>query len=245
MEAFKAVLSGVSFSVTMPNRIGEYLGRMMYLPEGNRLKAISVTLVGSLAQMVATLFFGLIGLIYLKKDLLRHFEGFRIWYQFIFYGLLAALVICLLIYFNVSVMVNWIRKWIKMEKWAYLVEALQSFEKNTLFKLLGLSFLRYMVFILQYILIFYLFEVNVPPHLVMMTVSILFLALAIIPSVTLIEIGLRWDISLKLMGMYSANGLGISFTSNTVWFINLILPAIVGSILILNLRVFKKRNGDR
>ena len=47
MQAYKAVLSGVSFSVTMPNRIGEYLGRIVYLPEGNRLKTISVTLVGS------------------------------------------------------------------------------------------------------------------------------------------------------------------------------------------------------
>src|SRR5215203_3240268 len=27
-QAFKAVLSGVSFSVTMPNRVGEYLGRI-------------------------------------------------------------------------------------------------------------------------------------------------------------------------------------------------------------------------
>jgi hypothetical protein len=29
-RAFKAILSGVSFSVTMPNRIGEYLGRVLY-----------------------------------------------------------------------------------------------------------------------------------------------------------------------------------------------------------------------
>ncbi|RYY96353.1 MAG: hypothetical protein EOO11_13665, partial [Chitinophagaceae bacterium] len=30
-NALRAVLSGVSFSVTMPNRIGEYLGRMLYI----------------------------------------------------------------------------------------------------------------------------------------------------------------------------------------------------------------------
>jgi hypothetical protein len=79
----------------------------------------------------------------------------------------------------------------------------------------------------------------------MMVVSVLFLALAVIPSVALIEVGLRGEMSLMLMGMYSANKLGIGFSSVTVWFINLILPAIIGSLLILNLRVFKKRNGDR
>lgn len=31
-QAFKAILAGVSFSVTTPNRIGEYVGRMMYMP---------------------------------------------------------------------------------------------------------------------------------------------------------------------------------------------------------------------
>ena len=41
IKAFKAVLSGVSFSVSMPNRVGEYLGRVMYMDEGNKLKTIS------------------------------------------------------------------------------------------------------------------------------------------------------------------------------------------------------------
>lgn len=36
LKAFKAVLSGVSFSVSTPNRVGEYLGRVLYMdPEIN------------------------------------------------------------------------------------------------------------------------------------------------------------------------------------------------------------------
>jgi hypothetical protein len=243
IEAFKAVLSGVSFSVTMPNRIGEYLGRIMYMPEGNRLKTISVTLVGSFAQMLATVFFGLIGLIFLKNQLLQQFEGFRIWYQFALYGLLVGLIILALIYFNVSFFVGWFRNWIRNERYVYLIEALQHFKATMLLQLLLISFIRYLVFIFQYVLIFYLFEVNVPVQTIVMVMGVLFLAMAVIPSVTLIEIGLRGELSIMLMGMFSANKLGIGFSSVTVWFINLILPAIVGSLLILNLRVFKKRNG--
>ncbi|HET9430922.1 MAG TPA: hypothetical protein VFO70_07085, partial [Chitinophagaceae bacterium] len=36
-RSFKAVLSGISFSVSTPNRVGEYLGRVLYMDEGNRL----------------------------------------------------------------------------------------------------------------------------------------------------------------------------------------------------------------
>src|SRR5690349_10597785 len=36
LQAYKAVLSGVAFSVSLPNRVGEYIGRMLYQPEGSR-----------------------------------------------------------------------------------------------------------------------------------------------------------------------------------------------------------------
>jgi uncharacterized membrane protein YbhN (UPF0104 family) len=242
LQSFKAVLSGVSFSVTMPNRVGEYLGRMMFVPEGNRLKTISVTLVGSFAQLLVTIVFGIIGLVILKKDLLQNFDGFRIWYQFILYGLMAVGAILAFIYFNVSGTVGLFKKWSRGERHIYLVEALQYFNGKILAQILLLSFIRYLVFIVQYIFIFYLFEVNVSVQTIIAVMGVLFLAMAIIPSITLIEIGLRGEISIMLMGLFSANKLGIGFSSVTVWFINLILPAIIGSLLILNLRIFKRRN---
>jgi hypothetical protein len=72
--------------------------------------------------------------------------------------------------------------------------------------------------------------------------STVFLAMSIVPSIALVEVGLRGEISIRLMGLFSANTLGIGFTSITIWFINLILPAIIGSLLLLNLRVFKRKN---
>jgi len=92
------------------------------------------------------------------------------------------------------------------------------------------------------VLVFYLFEVNIPVSTIAIVMSVVFLAMAVIPSITLIEVWLRGEISIKLIGMFSLNTLGIGFTSVTVWFINLILPAITGSLLLLSLRVFKNEN---
>ena len=41
--AYKAVLSGVSLSLFVPNGIGDYAGRLVYMREGNRLKSITLT----------------------------------------------------------------------------------------------------------------------------------------------------------------------------------------------------------
>jgi uncharacterized membrane protein YbhN (UPF0104 family) len=240
-QAFKAVLSGVTFSVTMPNRVGEYLGRVLYLPEGSRLKTISVTLVGSFAQLLTTLFVGILGLVILKKILLQTYPDLIIWYQVALYSLIAIVLVLALIYFNVSATVNIFKKWIRSQKYLYLVEALNSFHSKLLVRILLLSILRYLVFVVQYILVFYLFEVNVSAFVIGWVMSVVFLAMAIVPSIALVEIGVRGEISLKLMGMFSNNSLGIGLTSITVWLINLVIPAIIGSLLLMNIKVFTRK----
>ena len=242
MLAFKAVLSGVSISVTMPNRIGEYVGRMLYMPEGSRLRIISVTVVASMAQLLVTIFAGIIGMILLKNQLISQIEGIRIWYQFILYGVIIAGVIISLIFFNVSGVVKLFRRWIRAERYLYLVEALKLFHAQLLLRLIFLSLIRYFIFLIQYFLLFKLFEVNVDTVTIMSVMSVVLLAMSVIPSIALVEVGLRNEVSIQLVGLFSVNLLGISLTSVTVWFINLILPAIAGSLLILNLRVFKKKN---
>ena len=242
IQAFKAVLSGVSISVTMPNRIGEYIGRMLYMPEGSRLRIISVTMVASMAQLFVTIITGIIGLIVIKQQLVGRIEGIRIWYQFILYGVIISAFVMALIYFNVSGAVKLFRRWIKAERYFYLIEALRLFNARLLLRLIFISFIRYTVFLIQYVLLFKLFEVNADTLDLMAVMSVVLLAMSVIPSIALVEVGLRNEISIQLVGLFSMNLLGISLTSVTVWFLNLILPAIAGSLLILNLRVFKKRN---
>jgi len=66
--------------------------------------------------------------------------------------------------------------------------------------------------------------------------------LAIIPTFAIAELGLRGKVSLKLIGLFSTNSLGISIATATIWIINLVLPAIAGSLLILSIKIFKNRN---
>ncbi|MGH2552666.1 MAG: hypothetical protein ACRDEB_03050, partial [Chitinophagaceae bacterium] len=69
LKAFRAVLSGVSFSVSTPNRVGEYLGRVLYMNAGNKLKTISITIVGSISQLIITLMMGCISLVILRPEI--------------------------------------------------------------------------------------------------------------------------------------------------------------------------------
>ena len=241
LEAFKAVLSGVSFSVTMPNRVGEYIGRMAYLPEGHRLSTIPVTLVGSLAQLLITIIAGAMGLVFLKPALHRGFPEFSGWYLPALGSLLVLALLLLLLYFRLTGSFAFLRRGLP-QKFIFLIEGLQAFHRSLLIRVLLISALRYLVFLVQYLLVFYLFDVDVPPATVFGVMALVFLVLAVVPSIALLEVGVRGEASIRLMGLFSANVLGIGFASITIWFLNLVLPALVGSLLLLNLRIFKKRH---
>lgn len=239
-SAYKAVLSGVSFSVSLPNRVGEYIGRMVYQPEGSRLKTISLAMVGSIAQLLVTLFCGIAGLTLLKNELLLAYPQLVIWYQFLLYGLIFAALALAFAYYKVSAVVALFRRWLQVHHYLYLVESLQKFNASFLTRILLISSLRYSVFLFQYAALFHLFGVDLPAGIAISVMNVVFLALAVIPSIALMEVGLRGEMSLRLVGLFSANSLGIGLTSVTIWFINLILPALVGTLFLLNVKLLSK-----
>lgn len=244
--AFKAVLSGVSFSVTTPNRVGEYLGRVLYMKEGNRVKAISLTIAGSMSQLIITLVMGLIGLVVLGDRITTSGLLTPLWLDIAVYSVLAGLLVLTLFYFRLPWLVRWFDRLPRSRRFAWMVEALEDFNATLLLQLLSLSALRYFVFIAQYSLLFQLFNVEISWWQGWWAVSVSFLAMAIIPTIALFtDLGLRGKLSLQLIGLFSGNHLGISLTAVSIWFINLIIPALAGSLLILSIRrIFKNRNGN-
>jgi hypothetical protein len=241
-QAFKAVLSGVSFSVTIPNRVGDYIGRVIYMPEGKRLKAIPLTIIGSVSQLLVTLVAGTIGLFFVKKRLIESGTADLLTFQFAIAGMLLVTAFLALFYFNIGVVEGLIEKWFRKSKYLYLIEAIRMFGMQRLVSLLLLSSGRYLIFMLQYILAFRLFDVHVSFLNLIAVMTVVFAALAIIPSIVLLELGIRGQVSLKLIGLFTANNLGIVFTSLSIWVINLVIPALAGSILMLSVKVFNKRN---
>jgi hypothetical protein len=66
----RAVLSGQAVAFNTPNRMGESAGRAVFLDEGNRLRGIVLSVVGSMSQIIVTFVIGLLALLYLRFDIL-------------------------------------------------------------------------------------------------------------------------------------------------------------------------------
>jgi MFS family permease len=245
-RSFRAVLSGVSFSVSTPNRMGEYLGRVLYMDEGNRLRAVSLTIASSMSQLIITLFFGLMGLLWIRSkietgNMLKGIES-SLWLQVLQYGVIIVLAILTVLYFRLSLLARLVEKLRNGQKYVWLVSSLKDIHATLLLKLLSLSTIRYVVFVVQYFLLFRLFEVNIEWWQCLWAVSVIFLVLAIIPTFAIAELGIRGKVSLKLLELFSTNSLGITVATASIWLINLVVPAIAGSLFIVSVKIFKNKN---
>ena len=244
--AFKAILSGTSFSVTTPNRVGEYFGRVLYMDDGNRLKAISLTIAGSMSQLIVTLVMGWLGLLLLRGSIESGHILSGIWLQAMIYGVFFVIVILTVFYFRLSLIIKVIDRLPGIRKYTWLIQGLEDFNATLMLQLLSLSAVRFLVFIIQYYLLFRLFGVDVTWWQGLWAVSVSFLVMAVIPTIALFtDLSLRGQVSLKLLGLFSTNNLGISLASASIWFINLIVPALAGSLLILSIKkIFKNNNNN-
>lgn len=244
IKAFMAVLSGVSFSVSTPNRVGEYLGRVLYMEEGKRLRAVSLTIVCSMSQLLITLLMGIFGLIFLMPKIYAAEIVSGLWVKVLIYGVITVFVVLTVFYFRLSWLVKWIDRIPGMAHYTYLLNAVEDVHATLLLRLLSLSVIRFFVFGIQYILLFRLFGVEIDWWQGFWAICVMFLVLAIIPTIALVEIVQRSTVALKIFGLLTTNELGIGLTTVTVWFINLIIPALIGSLLILGIKIFRNRNED-
>ncbi len=244
-RSFKAVLSGLSFSLFLPKGMGEYVGRLLYMQEGNRLRSIAVTVVGSMSQFIVTMCAGLMGLVYLRTEVFNpiiQLEGLPLfWLNGLMYVLSFGIMLLLLIYFRLSWFTKWFEKIPLVSRHKIFVENLEDFHWKDLMKILSLSIFRFIVFIMQYLLILYIFKVEVNWVDASWTTCVLFLALAIVPTIPIAELGLRGEISIQLFGLLSSNTLGIVATAASIWVVNLIIPSLAGSLFILGVKLFRNK----
>jgi len=231
--AMASYLGGIAFSMVTPNRLGEYPGRMLYLKRKNTVRLVSVSLLGALTQMLTLFIFGTFGLIYFNLNF---------YYPFAFIVMIASAVITVILgiafwrfetWLPVIEKIKWLRKFKVYKK---LLKKFTAREQLTIF---GISLLRYSIYTAQYLFLLYWMNVSMPFVDGFWMSSLFFWVITIIPSITLVELGERGQVGLYLFHHFSDNTVGILAATVGIWCINLIVPAILGSILLLRMRFLR------
>ena len=245
LKSFESVLSGLALSMNTPNRIGEYGGRVVYLEPGNRLKGVALTLVSSVGQLLITLLVGWIALLVLKTELTTIQLGgsqFSSILLLVFqFSVLAFVVLTAIFFFRMQWLAKML-KWIPFlkEKLSF-TEVLEKLSNRFYLEILFFSFLRFVVFAVQYILIWQALAVNISGWQGFWAVAIMFLIMAIIPSFAIAEVGIRGKVAISIIAIYSTNNIAILAGTIGIWLLNLVLPALFGSLMLLSIKIIKDK----
>jgi hypothetical protein len=236
-------LSGVSFSVNTPNRIGEYAGRILYLRGSVRIRGIMVMAVGSFSQFITTLLFGIAGLAFYLLRFGSIPPGYVLapaWKIVLLAVMVVAGLVILLLYFRLHLIVRLFSRFKRLHRLRDLALVISGFSRRFLRKILVLSILRYGVFSAQYLILLSVMGVDVVWWQGFLMIFLMYLIMALLPTIAIAELGIRGEIGLYFLGLISANKIGIIAGTVGIWLINLIIPAILGSLLLLGIKVLNE-----
>lgn len=244
-RAFGAIMSGVSLSINTPNRIGEYGGRILYLKNRNKLKAIAATIVGSISQLIITLLFGLIGMVYYINNFqlikLDQYFAPNVWENILLGLLVVICTLVIILYFRLQLIVAVFDKVRWLRKGKVYINIISRYSPRQLETLLILSTIRYLVFSAQYLILLYALGVTFVWWQGLLMVSVIYLVMAMVPTIAIAELGLRGQVSIYFLGLLSMNTAGIIAATVALWLVNLILPAVIGAVLLLGVKIFKDK----
>lgn len=239
--SIKAVFLGITVSIFTPNRVGEFGGRVFCLEKADRIKAVLITILGNMGQLLATTIFGTLALVHYIHSYSGFLDG-EADYWFFILVFIAAIVVSTLIalYLNAYWLSSFFMKFKFLRKYEEYSDVFSYYAMKELLYVILLSSARYAVFSLQFYILLRFFQVELSLVESLTMSSLVFLTISIIPTIALTEIGVRGSIAIYFFGLVSANHIGILTATFALWFTNLVLPALLGTVLVYNLKFFRK-----
>jgi uncharacterized membrane protein YbhN (UPF0104 family) len=243
-RAMVAVLVGTGLGLFTPNRTGEFLGRVLFIDPGKRIRAAFATGLGSLAQFVVTLVLGTLGLgFYLMLGLNPPLNGVFI-NRVLMVLAFSAGAIALLAYLYPGILKRAVELVPVLSSWRKHAEILVAYERKELLIVLGLSVLRYSVFALQFILVLKAFS-NEPDLVVtVITTCVMYLITTLVPTVVLTELGVRGAAATSLFVPLGVVASDVLLATFAIWCFNLLLPALLGAVLFLFAQIKWRRSEE-
>ena len=163
-RSIRAVFSGITVSAFTPNRVGEYGGRVFCLDKADRIQGVLITVIGSMAQLLTTIVFGLIGIL-LLPNLMPSFDVFLseiiFAYPIMLFFVILLNVLLVTLFLNASVFSLLLARVKFLSKFSKYYEIFSFYNSAELLEVLLYSVARYIVFTTQFFILLQLFNVDV------------------------------------------------------------------------------------
>ncbi|MCO7724808.1 hypothetical protein VSP10_06765 [Myroides odoratimimus] len=225
-QAAKQVLSALTLGIFTPNGIGEYAGKALYFEKKDAPRVIFLNMVCNGVQVIYAIVFGLIGLTILNQ----FHEIIPNTYLYIVYAVIAVVLTLLFSIRNFA---------IKGYSIQTILNLLNEIPKKKHRKNLFLALLRYASFTHQYVILYYLFGVDIPYFELLCAVSAIYLMASSLPNFQFLEFAVKGSIAMFIFTALDVNQWVVALVATLIWLLNIVLPISIGSYFVLTFKVKK------
>ncbi len=238
-EAVECVFCGLTWAIFTPNRLGEYGGRVMFLPPRRRIHGMFAMAVGSFGQNVITNVLGTIGILWFTI----RFLNFNSWAiaAFILIGI-GYIALFLVFYFNIKWLVFLLNKISFLRKYHRFFDVLGQYKFVELLDIMLFCLARFFAFSCQYYILIHLFIPQIPAYEILLLTFIVFFIQSALPSLDLLDVAVRSAVSATVFSYVTNQQIAVIAVFASIWLINLIIPAILGSVFIFKLNFFDRNS---
>jgi len=226
LEATKQVLAALTAGIFTPNGLGEYAGKALYYEKHETKQVIFLNLICNGIQMVLTILFGAAGLFYFNTQ----FKVVETQTVLLILGLLILLFVVLFSIKKIAIRGYSIDK---------LITKINDIPKRIHRKNILLGSCRYLVFSHQYYFLFLAFDVDLPYFTLMAAVASVYFLASSLPTFQFLDFAVKGSVALFFFGILGVNEWIVIFVSTLMWFLNVVLPVLIGSYYVLNFKTQK------
>lgn len=216
------ILSGKSLNVISPLGIGDAFSKYMGMDENHRKQIYSSLAIDRFSQLFPTLIFGTVAMIYLlDRGIAIPLDVFVLTFSM---GMTLILAGSIFMYLFKS----------KVKEYLLLVREMNLWSALNIF---SISVGRYLVFVLQFYLIFWWLgsELSFFTHL--LGIAWIFLIKTLLPSLSVLGDLAKREVSAVMFFSFFTSELSVVLVASfVVWVINIALPALVGVYFVSDLK---------
>ena len=103
-----------------------------------------------------------------------------------------------------------------------------------------LALCRYLVFSHQYYFLFLAFDVDLPYITLMATIAAVYFLASSLPSFQFLDFAVKGSVAVFFFGKLGVNEWIVVFVSMLMWFLNVVLPVVIGSYFVMRFKLPKK-----
>lgn len=222
-EASKQVLAALTASIFTPNGIGEYAGKALYFEKSQTKKILFLNLINNGIQMILSVVFGVFGLLYFNSNF-DIISGRTVGFIF---GIFCLIVVASFFFKKFTI------KGYSLEKLVHKINALPKkiHRKNIL-----LGILRYVVFSHQYYFLFVAFDVDLPYWMLMSVIASVYFLASSLPTFQFFDFAVKGSVAVYFFSLLGVNEWIVIFISTLMWFLNVVLPVVIGSYYVMKFK---------